>query len=328
MIIASHDLDCPWRPRDLEQRAGRTVRQGNKNKKVDIIRYVTEGTFDAYLYQVIENKQKIISQIMTSKNPVRAVEDVDATALSYAEIKALAAGNPFIKEKMDLDIQVSKLQLLKQSYLSQKYEMEDKVMTYFPQQIKQQEKWIAEYKEDLAHVKEYTPKDRETFPPMQIQGTVYADKKEAGQALIAACKAMKSPEPVVLGAYRGFGMELSYNTFSKEFVVELKGKRSYPVALGTDIYGNITRIDNEIEKIPDRLLHCQERLETLKEQLETAKQEVQKPFAQEEELQQKTARLGELNAMLDMDKKEHPILDVEPDESMEVVETKCKVLER
>lgn len=328
LIIASHDLDCPWRPRDLEQRAGRTVRQGNKNKKVDIIRYVTEGTFDAYLYQVIENKQKIISQIMTSKNPVRAVEDVDATALSYAEIKALAAGNPFIKEKMDLDIQVSKLQLLKQSYLSQKYEMEDKVMTYFPQQIKQQEKWIAEYKEDLAHVKEYTPKDRETFPPMQIQGIVYADKKEAGQALIAACKAMKSPEPVVLGVYRGFGMELSYNTFSKEFVVELKGKRSYPVALGTDIYGNITRIDNEIEKIPDRLLHCQERLETLKEQLETAKQEVQKPFAQEEELQQKTARLGELNAMLDMDKKEHPILDVEPDESVEVVETKCKVLER
>ena len=328
LIIASHDLDCPWRPRDLEQRAGRTVRQGNKNKKVDIIRYVTEGTFDAYLYQVIENKQKIISQIMTSKNPVRAVEDVDATALSYAEIKALAAGNPFIKEKMDLDIQVSKLQLLKQSYLSQKYEMEDKVMTYFPQQIKQQEKWIAEYKEDLAHVKEYTPKDRETFPPMQIQGTVYADKKEAGQALIAACKEMKSPEPVVLGAYRGFGMELSYNTFSKEFVVELKGKRSYPVALGTDIYGNITRIDNEIEKIPDRLLHCQERLETLKEQLETAKLEVQKPFVQEEELQQKTARLGKLNAMLDMDKKEHPILDVEPDESMEVVETKCKVLER
>lgn len=328
LIIASHDLDCPWRPRDLEQRAGRTVRQGNKNKKVDIIRYVTEGTFDAYLYQVIENKQKIISQIMTSKNPVRAVEDVDATALSYAEIKALAAGNPFIKEKMDLDIQVSKLQLLKQSYLSQKYEMEDKVMTYFPQQIKQQEKWIAEYKEDLAHVKEYTPKDRETFPPMQIQGTVYADKKEAGQVLIAACKAMKSPDPVVLGAYRGFEMELSYNTFSKEFVVELKGKRSYPVALGTDIYGNITRIDNEIEKIPDRLLHCQERLETLKEQLETAKQEVQKPFVQEEELQQKTARLGELNAMLDMDKKEHPILDVEPDESVEVVETKCKVLER
>ena len=328
LIIASHDLDCPWRPRDLEQRAGRTVRQGNKNKKVDIIRYVTEGAFDAYLYQVIENKQKIISQIMTSKNPVRAVEDVDATALSYAEIKALAAGNPFIKEKMDLDIQVLKLQLLKQSYLSQKYEMEDKVMMYFPQQIKQQEKWIVEYKEDLAHVKEQTPRDRETFPPMQIQGTLYADKKEAGQALIAACKAMKSPEPVVLGAYRGFGMELSYNTFSKEFVVELKGQRSYPVALGTDIYGNITRIDNEIEKIPDRLLHCQERLETLKEQLETAKLEVQKPFAQEEELQQKTARLGELNAMLDMDKKEHPILDVEPDESVEVVETKCRVLER
>ena len=295
---------------------------------MDIIRYVTEGTFDAYLYQVIENKQKIISQIMTSKNPVRAVEDVDATSLSYAEIKALAAWNPFIKEKMYLDIQVSKLQLLKQSYLSQKYEMEDKVMTYFPQQIKQQEKWIAEYKEDLAHVKEYTPKDRETFPPMQIQGIVYADKKEAGQALIAACKAMKSPEPVVLGAYRGFGMELSYNTFSKEFVVELKGKRSYPVALGTDIYGNITRIDNEIEKIPDRLVHCQDRLESLKKQLETAKLEMQKPFAQEVELQQKTARLGELNVLLDMDKKEHPILDVEPDESVEVVETKSKVLER
>ena len=324
----SNTADLLDRPSDLEQRQGRIERQGNMFPEVEVYRYVTEQTFDAYLYQLVESKQKFISQIMTSKSPVRSAEDVDEVALSFAEVKMLATGDARFKEKMDLDIQVSKLQLLKQSYLSQKYEMEDKVMTYFPQQIKQQEKWIAEYKEDLEQVKEYTPKDRETFPPMQIQGTVYADKKEAGQALIAACKAMKSPEPVVLGAYRGFGMELSYNTFSKEFVVELKGKRSYPVALGTDIYGNITRIDNEIEKIPDRFLHCQERLETLKEQLETAKLEVQKPFAQEEELQQKTARLGELNAMLDMDKKEHPILDVEPDESVEVVETKCKVLER
>ncbi len=314
LIIASHDLDCPWRPRDLEQRAGRTIRQGNKNKKVDIVRYVTEGTFDAYLYQVIENKQKFISQIMTSKSPARTVEDIDEVALSYAEIKALATGNPYIKDKMDLDIQVSKLQLLKQSFLSQKYEMEDKVTKYFPKQIKQQEQWIVEYEADIAQVKAHTPPDRETFPPMQVKDVTYHDKKEAGQAIIAACKAMTSPEAVPLGTYRGLTMELSYHVIAKEFVIELKGKRTYSVALGTDIYGNITRLDNEIDKLPDNLIRCRERLETLKTQLETAKVEAVKQFPQEQELAEKTARLGELNALLDMDKKDKVLLDEAQDE--------------
>ncbi|MCI8792278.1 MAG: N-6 DNA methylase [Eubacterium sp.] len=309
LIIASHDLDCPWRPRDLEQRAGRTVRQGNTNKKVDIIRYVTEGTFDAYLYQIIENKQKFISQIMTSKSPARSVEDIDEVALSYAEIKALATGNPYIKEKMDLDIQVSKLQLLKQSFLSQRYEMEDKVTKYYPMEIKKQSQWIVEYQQDIEQVKAHTPPDRDTFPPMQINGVTYREKKEAGQAIIAACKAMTSPDPVLMGAYRGFAMELSYSTFSKDFVITLQGKRVYHVPLGTDIFGNITRIDNEIEKIPDKLEYCRVKLETLKGQLETAKVESKKEFPQDKELSEKVARLGELNALLDMDKKDKVLLD-------------------
>ncbi len=319
LIIASHDLDCPWRPRDLEQRAGRTVRQGNKNKKVDIIRYVTEGTFDAYLYQVIENKQKFISQIMTSKSPARSVEDIDETALSYAEIKALATGNPHIKEKMDLDIQVSKLQLLKQSFLSQKYEMEDKVTKHFPDKIRRQEQNITAYEADILQVREHTPIDWETFPPMQIDGMMYYGKKEAGQALIEACKAMKSPDGVPLGDYRGLLMELSYDGFSKEFVVTLKGSNIYHVPLGTDIYGNITRIDNEIEKIPDKLEQCREKLESLKGQLETAKVEAKKEFPKEKELSEKVARLGELNALLDMDKEDRVLLDGDMAEDMEVV---------
>ena len=328
LIIASHDLDCPWRPRDLEQRAGRTVRQGNKNKKVDIIRYVTEGTFDAYLYQVIENKQKIISQIMTSKNPVRAVEDVDATALSYAEIKALAAGNPFIKEKMDLDIQVSKLQLLKQSFLSQRYEMEDKVTKYFPSEIRQEEQRIVDYEADIAQVKAHMPPDRETFPTMQVNGKIYHEKKEAGQAIITACKTMTSPEPVPLGVYRGLLMELYYNTLSKEFVIALKGKRTYSVSLGTDIYGNITRLDKEIERFSDNLLRCRERLETLKTQFEIAKVEAVKAFPQEQKLAEKTERLGELNALLDVGKSDKVMLDEEPEEGEPEPEKKRAVLER
>lgn len=329
LIIASHDLDCPWRPRDLEQRAGRTIRQGNTNEKVDIVRYVTEGTFDAYLYQIIENKQKFISQIMTSKSPARSVEDIDATALSYAEIKALATGNPHIKEKMDLDIQVSKLQLLKQSFLSQKYEMEDKVTKYFPQKIKEQEQNIVAYEADIAQVKGHTPSDRETFPPMQIGGTTYHEKKEAGQALIEACKAMKSPDGVPLGVYRGLSMELSYNSFSKDFVVTLKGTRLYHVPLGTDIYGNITRIDNEIEKFPDKLEQCRERLETLRGQLETAKVEAKKEFSKEKELSEKVARLGELNALLDIDKKDRVLLDEDaPEGTEQVPERKNDRLER
>lgn len=317
LIIASHDLDCPWRPRDLEQRAGRTIRQGNTNKKVDIIRYVTEGTFDAYMYQMIENKQKFISQIMTSKSPARSVEDIDETALSYAEIKALATGNPHIKEKMDLDIQVSKLQLLKQSFLSQKYEMEDKVTKYFPQKIKEQEQNIAAYEADIQLAREHTPPERETFPPMRISETVYYEKKEAGQALIEACKAMKSPDSIPLGDYRGMRMELSYNSFAKEFVVTLKGTGIYHVPLGTDIYGNITRIDNEIEKFPDKREQCRQKLENLKGQLETAKVEAKKEFPKERELSEKVARLGELNALLDMDKEDKVLLNGDIPEDME-----------
>ena len=314
LIIASHDLDCPWRPRDLEQRGGRTIRQGNQNKKVYIVRYVTEGTFDAYMYQMIENKQKFISQIMTSKSPARTIEDIDEVALSYAEIKALATGNPYIKEKMDLDIQVSKLQLLKQSFLSQRYEMEDKVTKYYPMEIKKQSQQIVAYQQDIEQVKAHTPPDRDTFPPMQINGVTYGEKKEAGQAIIAACKAMSSPDPVPLGAYRGLAMELSYSTFSKDFVITLQGERAYHVALGTDIHGNITRLDNEIEKFGDNLSRCEERLETLKAQLENAKIEAVKEFPKEQELAEKTARLGELNALLDMDKKENIVLDCEPEE--------------
>ena len=304
LIIASHDLDCPWRPRDLEQRAGRTVRQGNKNPKVDIVRYVTEGTFDAYLYQIIENKQKFISQIMTSKSPARSVEDIDEVALSYAEIKALAVGNPYIKEKMDLDIQVSKLQLLKQSFLSQKYEMEDKAVRYFPNEIKQCEQRIADYESDIALAKENTPPDRETFPAMQIHDVVYTEKKEAGQAIIEACKAMKSAEAVLLGRYRGFPMKLSYDSFQKVFIISMYGKQVYHVPLGSDIHGNITRLDNKIQELPDKMLRWQDELENLKVQLENAKEEVQKEFPQEEELAEKVARLGELNVLLDMDKKD------------------------
>ena len=309
LIIASHDLDCPWRPRDLEQRAGRTVRQGNKNPKVDIVRYVTEGTFDAYLYQIIENKQKFISQIMTSKSPARSVEDIDEVALSYAEIKALAVGNPYIKEKMDLDIQVSKLQLLKQSFLSQKYEMEDKAVRYFPNEIKQCEQRIADYESDIALAKENTPSDRETFPAMQIHDVVYTEKKEAGHAIIEACKAMKSAEAVLLGRYRGFAMKLSYDAFQKVFVISMYGKQVYHVPLGSDIHGNITRLDNKIQELPDKMLRCQDKLENLKVQLENAKEEAQKEFPQEEELAEKVARLGELNVLLDMDKKDQVLLD-------------------
>lgn len=302
------------------------MRQGNKNKKVDIVRYVTEGTFDAYLYQMIETKQKFISQIMTSKNPARTVEDIDATALSYAEIKALATGNPHIKEKMDLDIQVSKLQLLKQSFLSQKYEMEDKVMKQYPREIKEMMGQIADYEVDIALVKEHTPPDRETFPVMQIKGIVYNEKQEAGKAIISACKEMESPDPEIIGAYRGLTMELYYNTFGKEFVVNLKGKLKHQVTLGTDIHGNITRLDNAIAKFEDSLLWCREHLKTIKAQLEIARQEIEKPFPQEEELNKKVARLGELNAMLDMDKKERAILEAEPDEGMEEQEKRSRVV--
>ena len=289
---------------------------------------MTEGTFDAYLYQMIENKQKFISQIMTSKSPARTIEDVDEAVLSYAEIKALAAGNPHIKEKMNLDIEVSKLQLLKQSFLSQRYEMEDRVLRTYPEEIRNLEKEIAGYCKDITTVKENTPSDRDVFPPMKIGDAVYNDKKEAGNAIIAACKAMLSTESAVVGSYRGLVMELSYSTYGREFIITLKGILKHQVALGRDIYGNVTRLDNKIAQFEDNLARCGEKLENTKNQLETAKNEISKPFPKEDELAKKTERLGELNRLLDLDKKEGVLLEDEPEESESVKGREGKERER
>lgn len=312
----------------MEQRAGRTVRQGNKNKKVDIIRYVTEGTFDAYLYQIIENKQKFISQVMTSKSPARSIEDIDEAALSYAEIKALATGNVHIKEKMDLDIQVSKLQLLKQNFLNQRYEMEDKVIKYYPNEIKNNNQLIKEFEQDIALAKENTPSDRDTFPPMEIQGTIYHNKKAAGEAIIEVCKTINSPKSLPFGNYRGFSMELSYNSFSQEYRVTLKGKKAYNVDLGTDMFGNITRIDNKIEKIADRLLQCREYAKNLEIQFANAKVEAVREFPKEQELAEKVARLGELNVLLNLTKKENVILGDDTDNEKQTGVQKKEDFER
>ncbi len=330
LLIASHDLDCPWRPRDLEQRRGRSIRQGNHNKEVDIIRYITEGTFDAYLYQVIENKQKFISQIMTSKSPARSVEDVDMTALSYAEIKALASGNPEIKEKMDLDVSVSKLQLLKQSFLSQKYELESKILNYYPKEIKAMEQRITCYEKDRELVKNHTPALRETFPLMEVQGGSYAEKAEAGKALIEACKSMTSPDEISIGSYRGLQMGVLFDSFSKEYKLTLRGNQKYQVTLGTDIHGNITRIDNAINSLADKQMGCKNKLEEIKVQYENAKQEVQKPFSKEKELREKSERLEELNALLSMDDNDLSMLGMEnePTEPLSAKKEKVRVMER
>ena len=313
-LIALHDIDCPWRPSDLEQRSGRIIRQGNENPDVDIYRYVTEETFDAYLYQLVEGKQKFASQIMTSKSPVRSAEDIDDTALSYAEIKMLATGNPYIKEKMDLDIQVQKLRLYKSHYLSEKYELEDKIIKFYPQEISLLTARVDGLKADLeiakAHLKEVDGK----FAGMVIDGYSYTEKAEAGQVIIEACKAKTTSEPTPLGEYRGFKMELEFDTFERAYAVKLKGHFTHSVTLGTDVYGNITRIDNAVDNIETRLHKAEEQMENTKAQLETAKVEVEKPFAQEDELKQKMARLTELNALLDMDKGDTPVLGGEPDE--------------
>ena len=315
-LIALHDLDCPWRPSDLEQRQGRIVRQGNKNSDVHIYRYVTEQTFDAYLYQLVEGKQKFASQIMTSKSPVRAAEDIDETALNYAEIKMLATGNPHIKEKMDLDIQVQKLKLLKANHLSDKYSLEDKIIKFFPLKISSLEITIANLKKDVELIKQNPKSEGEAFVGMTVKGVKFTEKAEAGKAILQACKDMKNPDPVVIGEYRGFTTELSFDTFSKEYILKLRAILGYQVTLGTDTFGNITRIDNIIEGIPERVKICEQELENIKKQLEVAKVDVEKPFAQEEELKAKTARLNELNALLNVDKNENEIIDSvnEPDE--------------
>ena len=310
-LIALHHLDCPWRPADLQQREGRIIRQGNENPEVDIYTYVTENTFDSYLYQLVESKQKFIGQIMTSKSPVRSAEDVDEQALSYAEIKALCTGNPYIKEKMDLDIDVSRLKLLKANHLSQIYSLEDKIYKEFPARIVSLEERIKGYDKDIATAESHPSVDKDNFCGMIVKDISYSDKKGAGEAIIAACKAMTNPDAVNLGFYRGFGMELSFDTFSKEYRITLTGKLRHTVPLGTDIFGNILRLDNAVSAMPERQTACREQLENIKTQLESAKAESQKPFPKEEELKQKSARLAELNTLLDMDKKDNELVDGE-----------------
>lgn len=326
-LIALHDVDCPWRPSDLEQRSGRIIRQGNSNPDVDIFRYVTEQTFDAYLYQLVEGKQKFASQIMTSKSPVRSAEDIDETALSYAEIKMLATGNPYIKEKMDLDIQVQKLKLLKSNFLSEKYRLEDKIIKYYPQQITSLQNKIEGLKQDVETAKRNPKPTDDHFVGMEVKGVFYSEKAEAGKAIIEACKLMSSPEPIYLGKYRGFDMELSFDTLERTYMIKIKGSTSRNVFLGEDSYGNITRIDNGVEKFSEALSFAENELANTKAQFETAKTEVEKPFAQDEELKTKLARLDELNILLNMDKTENEIVGGEPDESEVPPEKKVKEYE-
>lgn len=313
-LAASSDLDCPWRPSDLEQRLGRSIRQGNSNAEVDVFRFVTEETFDAYLYQLVEGKQKFASQIMTSKSPVRSAEDIDETALSYAEIKMLATGNPYIKEKMDLDIQVQKLKLLKSNFLSEKYSLEDKIIKYYPQRIASLHSRIEGLKADVKTAQEHPKPTDDRFAGMEVKGVFYSEKAEAGKAIIDACKEMNSPDPVPLGAYRGFTTELLFDTVERQYVVRLKGETSRNVPLGEDIHGNITRLDNGIERFEEMLKGAENDLENTEKQFETAKAEAEKPFSKEEELKSKMARLDELNILLNLDKNENEIVGGELDE--------------
>ena len=299
-LVAVHHLDVGWRPSDMTQRNGRIIRQGNQNKEVQVYQYVTEGTFDAYLYQTLENKQKFISQIMTSKSPVRSCDDVDEQALSYAEIKALCAGNPLIKEKMDLDIDVARLKVLKADHQSQQYRMEDKLLKYFPAEIEKQAGYIHGFEADIKTVEAH-PQISEGFCGMEIMGKHYAEKADAGEIILAACKETKGADPVLLGSYRGFQMELSYDSFRSEFDIVLKGAMSHRVALGTDARGNITRLDNALSGIPERLERANEQLTNLYNQQEAAKAELGKPFPQEAELAAKSQRLAELDAALNME---------------------------
>lgn len=315
-LIALHDLDCPWRPSDLEQRAGRIVRQGNENKEVDIYRYVTKETFDAYLYQLVENKQKFISQIMTSKSPVRTAEDIDEASLSYAEIKMLATGNPHIKEKMDLDIQVARLRLLKQNFLSEKYALQDRIVKYFPAEIKRFEERIAGYEEDISYLKEQEQGHPEENFMMEIKGKSYTEKTDAGEALLSCCKEMKSPEPVVIGIFRGFEISLSFDTFSKEYAVEVKHQMRYRTSLGTDARGNISRIENLFSGIEKKKNEACDKYENILKQYENAKVEVEKNFEHENELAEKERRLAELDTMLNMDEDTPEIIEGEPEQKL------------
>jgi hypothetical protein len=313
-LVAVHHLDVGWKPSDMTQRNGRIIRQGNMNKEVKVFNYVTEGTFDSYLFQTLENKQRFISQIMTSKSPVRSCEDVDEQALSYEEIKALCAGNPLIKEKMDLDVQVAKLKVLKADHQSQKFRLQDKLLTKFPADIRETNAYIAGVKAD-AQLAAAHPQDKENFCGMTIKGMMFDDKKTAGERLILAAKELPDTEPVVLGEYRGFELSVRYEPVRNEQQAVLKGKAIYPVALGADPHGNITRLDNLLAGFDERIANAENRLENLLQQQTAAQAEVEKPFPQEEELAQKSARLAELNAQLDVDEKHHePEMEETPDE--------------
>ena len=300
-LAALHDLDCPWRPGDLEQRKGRIVRQGNRNDTVHIYRYVTENTFDAYLWQTIENKQKFISQIMTSKSPVRSCEDVDETALSYAEIKALCAGNPLIKEKMDLDIEVARLRLLKANHQSQRFQMEDRLLKYFPVELEKCRAQVGGFEADLE-TRNSHPLPSEGFVGMEVLGRAFSDKEDAGKAILEAVKTVVDMKSVRIGHYRGFEMSLELSAFGREYILTLRGRMAHFTTLGSDPRGNIQRIDNTLGSMESRLKTAQDQIATLQKEQEAAKEEIAKPFAQEDELREKSARLIELDTLLDIGK--------------------------
>ena len=327
-LIAIHNLDCPWRPSDLEQRQGRIERQGNMFPEVEVYRYVTEQTFDAYLYQLVESKQKFISQIMTSKSPVRSAEDVDEVALSFAEVKMLATGDARFKEKMDLDIQVSKLRVLKQSYLSEHYDLEDRVLKYYPQTIKEYEERIAGYENDAALVEQHKPQGEDKFCPMTLKGMTYTEKADAGEMLLAICKDYPMSAATEIGSYRGFRIEIYYDTVNAHYCMNLCGKTKHKVDLGSDALGNLTRIENELSKLPARLEAAKTKKAEIIAQLEIAKEEIKKPFAFEDELKEKTERLNALNIELNLNEKDTSVMDTEPEQAEEQPERKCASRER
>ena len=327
-LIAIHNLDCPWRPSDLEQRQGRIERQGNMFPEVEVYRYVTEQTFDAYLYQLVESKQKFISQIMTSKSPVRSAEDVDEVALSFAEVKMLATGDARFKEKMDLDIQVSKLRVLKQSYLSEHYDLEDRVLKYYPQTIKEYEERIAGYENDAALVEQHKPQGEDKFCPMTLKGMTYTEKADAGEMLLAICKDYPMSAATEIGSYRGFRIEIYYDTVNAHYCMNLCGKAKHKVDLGADALGNLTRIENELSKLHARLEAAKTKKAETIAQLETAKEEIKKPFAFEDELKEKTERLNALNIELNLNEKDTSVMDTEPEQAEEQPERKCASRER
>ena len=327
-LIAIHNLDCPWRPSDLEQRQGRIERQGNMFSEVEVYRYVTEQTFDAYLYQLVESKQKFISQIMTSKSPIRSAEDVDEVALSFAEVKMLATGDARFKEKMDLDIQVSKLRVLKQSYLSEHYDLEDRVLKYYPKTIKEYEERIAGYEYDAVLAEQHKPQGEDKFCPMTLKGVTYTEKADAGEMLLAICKDYPMSAPTEIGSYRGFRMEIYYDTVNAHYCMNLCGKAKHKVDLGADAIGNLTRIENELSKLPARLEAAKTKKAETIAQLETAKEEIKKPFAFEDELKEKTERLNALNIELNLNEKDTSVMDTEPEQTEEQPERKCASRER